>query len=96
MKVLGNGQEPGNGFKGVRLSGQAMMNIVAASSLMSLVTLILVLYSFYAIPSKIERERQGRTEELQALSELVDSVNDLAEVAIRMTNAGTDIPRDTR
>lgn len=96
MKPIGNGKKPKSIFKGVRLSGQAMMSMVAASAFMSLVTLSLVIYSYYAIPARVERERQGRIEELQALTDLIDNANDLTEVVQRLINAETDPARNPR
>ena len=96
MKPWQNDRAQRNGLKGVRMSGQTMMNMLAASSFMSLVTLMLVLYSYYAIPARIEQERAGRLEELQAISDLVNEVDELTETVVRLTNAGNNSARNPR
>ena len=90
MKPLGKDEQPRGEsveLQPTTLSSNPYSKMTLLSFIMSFATLCAVLYSFYAIPAKVESERLGRVEELQAVSELVDSVNDLTQVAIEMTNA---------
>lgn len=84
MKSIGNGEKPKGRRWTIRLSSQSVMKMIAASSLMSLLTLAMVLYSFYAIPARIEREQQSQVKRLEAMKELVDSVNELTENVTQM------------
>lgn len=66
------------------------------SLFISFVTLCAVLYSFYAIPLNVEQRRAGRMEELRAMTDLVDEVDDLTKSVVELMNARTNSGRNPR
>ncbi len=94
MKPLGKDEDARSGKSGAIILNVALRNMIRASSFLSVVTLALVILSYYVIPARIENERVGRLEELQAMRELADSVNDLTERVMELQSAGTNASRN--
>lgn len=97
MKPLGNNEHrPQIELLEASVTSYTGSKMTLLSFLMSCATLCAVLYSFYVIPMRIEREKQSDIERIQAMRELADSTRLLTESVIRMEtqNVGTNPTRN--